>query len=517
MGCMSFNDIPKNDAERIDQFAWQAIRTWPVAAGFDPICDGLDFEQLTRWSLWDKVGRAIRAETDPEAFRLEEKTVVHRDWYSDTVNQRSSSPLGSFKPLVFLSRLKEKAAIFRGRGVAQKQAEDWLGWSRPAIYIPHPSARLERAAAGLMGRGFPVIVSDPTELVGYAGAHHFQRADRKNRHDTKVARRLHAAVSTGLNKQGISLLPYDSKLLFHQIEDQLLRIDRATDALAFFSPAALLLHGDNHAPYQEYVAVARCQGIPTMTFQHGLDCERYYLDDVYASTIAVWSENRRARYEKDSGRQPAMRVTGNPAFDHISSLPGKIDPIGEYMLWITRPHTSKFCYSPSRQPKEGLAILDALLDTLAKSPRRRLIVKAHPQDYRTLYRDRIDERDLTDRAAVSGSDLKSLLPNAKIVISEDSTGGLDAMLQGKILIHAHFAESAPVLPFCHYGAALPGFSKEMLAESLEKAEFLSSSELEEMLAGQRLFINHFAGELDGLAAGRQLAFFEEIMTKGTPS
>jgi len=510
---MKLSDIPHADTAGIDSFAWHAIKTWPEAAGFNPMHDGLDFGELVRWFLWSKVGRAIRAQLDPEAFKFEKNLFLQKDIYRPARRKMCYSQyLGALTPFFLISSLKNKvASLVPVKSNETKWADEQISGINPSIYIPHPSARLEKWAAALIKKGYPIIISDPTSLIGYSGAQCCPRVKALNI-DHTFAKQLYKAILKGLSRQGVSLLSFDTKFLYEQINAQLWHVEKATAELILSTPKALLMHGDNHSPYQEYVAVAKRCGIPTITFQHGLDCERYYLDDAYASSLAVWSGQRKQRYEKDSSSRPALlEVTGNPAFDSTTSLPKKINLDGDFVLWITRPHTSSFCYSPSRQPREGLDIFDALLDAMAKNSQVQLVVKPHPQDYAFLYESRIIERNLSDRIKVVSGDLQTLIGKAKIVISEDSTGGLEAMLQGKILIHSHFAESAPDLPFCQYEAALPGFTKDMIADSLSRAGHLSQLEQDGMLAGQHRFIHDFAGHLDGRAERRIITLCETFL------
>jgi hypothetical protein len=500
--------LPQDDTAALDLFAWQAIKGWPQAAGYDPIHEGLDFEELTRWSLWDKVGRAIRAGTDPEAFAFEERIVLHRGISAGAIRSEWLAP-SAFMAGVrrFISVLGDRL----GRGGSARARNRW---DKPTIYVPFPSPRLEPSVAGLARAGYPLILSGPSPLQEYDGCRISQLpAGAWGAYDRKFAGALQQAICEGLSRQGVRLLDYDMNLLERQIVEQLCLLRMAEAELATYRPKALLLHGDNHPPYQPFAAVAKRCGVWTVAMQHGLDCERYYLDDAYANAVAVWSDHRKRRYEQDSGRQPALlQVTGNPAFDKAEPLPVKIDATGDYLLWITRPHTPRYCYSPSRQPKEGLDILAAILAFMEKNQRLSLVIKPHPGDYAHLYRDRVAASPLASRTVVSEDGLPALVRNARVVVSEDTTGGLDAMLRGKILIHSHFSASAPILPFCGYKAALPGFSPEEMVESLARAERLSVMEREEMHAGQRRFIADFAGPLDGLADERRRSFLENILS-----
>lgn len=158
-----------------------------------------------------------------------------------------------------------------------------------------------------------------------------------------------------------------------------------------------------------------------------------------------------------------------------------------------------------------MSILHTLLQFLASNSSEKLVIKPHPGDYTDFYQESIDSNNLADRARLSDGELGHLVKNAKFVVSEDSTGGLDAMLQGKVLIHAHFAPSDAVLPFHQYGAALTGYSEEDLLGSLEFVNQLSESDRQEMLEGQKRFIKDFAGELDGRSSMRFVAMVKQVL------
>ncbi|MFC1452318.1 hypothetical protein ACFLSJ_03125, partial [Verrucomicrobiota bacterium] len=279
-------------------------------------------------------------------------------------------------------------------------------------------------------------------------------------------------------------------------------------------PDAILVPTDNHAPMVDVVLAARRRGTATIMLQHGLDCEHLVLDDAFASHVAVWGAERATRYTTRSACQPmAMAVVGNAHYDK-KAPPDALDSSGDYWLWVTRPHVPGKCYLPSRWPDEGLRILDALLSALGRDSRHRLRIRAHPFDYAFLYAERIRQAGLQDRAEVCDDSLWNLFPGARLVISEDSTAGMDAMMAGKVLVQSHLAESSPVMPFADRGAALPGLSSEMLADSLTRAERFGSGEHSRMWKAQRGFLHDFAGSLDGRAAERFAAFVKAVLEDG---
>jgi hypothetical protein len=109
--------------------------------------------------------------------------------------------------------------------------------------------------------------------------------------------------------------------------------------------------------------------------------------------------------------------------------------------------------------------------------------------------------------------LSNLLDDAGVVFSEDSTAGMEAMFYGKPLIHTHFANAPPSLPFVKYGAALPGFNRRDMRESLEKLRSCDSSLKNSLTVGQQHFLNDYAGPLDGGSRQRVCETIQEILGK----
>jgi hypothetical protein len=309
--------------------------------------------------------------------------------------------------------------------------------------------------------------------------------------------------------EGIELLPIDRANLRGELRLECSRIDEFTRLLERVRPRAVMLQADDVSPPLAWVSIARRLGIPSLVFKHGLDCEHRYHSQAFADGIMVWGPERAERYRRESVRQPRwLEVTGNPEYIEARP-PDALDRSGAGWVWVTRPHDPMKCYAPSRQPAEGLRIFRALEEASKRSSQRdvELTVKPHPTDLLEAYAG-------NGRLRLTHEPLGSVLPGAEIVISEDSTAALDAMLLGKVLVHAHFAPSPPVLPLVQYGAALPGFTPAQLADSLEHAATLSSLEASRMWEGQQRFIRDYAGPLDGRQAERAAELTRRVVEDG---
>ncbi len=499
---------------RIDRQAWEAIRCWPAHVDFDPIAQGLDFGDLTCWFLWEKVGRAVRHDIDPDTFAREEEMLR---WPRGSCRVQSGACQKHLWNR-FAGRLKNR---FYRHGKPSCQTPSVPGYrnakhNQPILFLPVPTARLLKTARSALEENYFSIVAleGDYEIPGITRIPYPKNLPEPDR---VFGDRLHHAILKGLGNQGIALLRPDSEQLHEQIGKQLIQLTAAQAYFDQVKPDILLLHADNHPTHQHYALIAQKLGLPSIMLQHGLDCERYYLDDAYASAIAVWGHDRRERYQRDSQHQPDhLEITGNPEYDHLQ-LPETLNRPGDDWLWATRPHSSGKCYSPSRSPLEGLEILRSIGRILQKTPGRNLIIKPHPYDDVGLYRDYIRQTSAHDRISiVEDASCWSLFRQAGIVLSEDSTVGMEAMFMGIPVIHVHFAPTPPTMRFTEYGAAFAAFSPASLEDALKEAESVSVSDQAELIQCQRNCLIEYAGPCDGHAAHRVHDFMVRC-SEGNPN
>lgn len=484
-------------AADLDPLSWQAICGWPARSHFNVVKNGLDYGALTRYFLWDKVPRAIRYQVSPDTFSLEAELLARR-------SAQKELPAEKGTPSSFWEQQVEQPFNCFIRRVGLRL--DHMG--RSVVFIPRQHAQL-RSTIEVLRTDSSFRLIAPDDLCN-AGIRTFQILP-KQPPDTAFAERLCDAMIEGLRTFGIDLLPVDQQTLRRQLLHQASVVRQAEAELAAMRPHIVLVFTDNHTPSQEYVAIANQRGIPTVMVQHGLDCEQYCLNDAYAHTVAVWGNARKQRYEKESQQQPTLiQITGNPRYDPLS-LPQQLCPGGNQWLWVTRPHGPEKCCLPSRSPREGLDILTAILGALKQNESAQLTIKPHPFDYADLYALEIEKQQLSDRVHITHDPLDTLLTQFDAVISEDSTAAMEAMFFGKIVIHSHFAASAPVLPLVAYGAALSGHHPDALQASLSQVSALTAQQRSDMLQAQRNFIDDYAGPLDGQASGRVTALINRVI------
>jgi len=487
--------------QELDGLAWKAIQEWPEHAGINVWKDGLNYQELSSWFLWDKARTAVIDAGQKETLASETMESIKPEPInlSPSLEKNKESLSNSLRK--YLRRQRDTQEITK----ETFNRHD----SKKLLYVPIVSERLESIVHRL-------LCEDAYQVVSYHAPRspihklNFLKTGFKYDPDRGFAGYLFDGVCRGFKKFDLIFPEGVRELLEKQLVDLTATVVSVEQEMQCLKPDAVLVHGDNHPPHQIYVMVARKMGLPSIMLQHGLDCERYYLDEAYATAIAVWGAERERRYRQKSSWQPRIRVVGNPQFDSLR-LPEAIDGCGSYWLWLTRPHTPEKCYAPSRSPEEGLAILKGLMKALDRHPDARLLIKAHPYDYPAKYLEIVAQSEYADRIKITQRDLQELFSDAAVVITEDSTAGMEAMFWGRPIVHAHFAPSEPTMPFVEYGAALPGFSEHQLMDSIASIHLMNLEDLQQFHDGQIKFLTDFAGPCDGQASDRVVSFIADVL------
>jgi len=492
-------------AEELDEYSGRATCQWHLHSNIEVIRNGLDFSELTRFFLLDKVPRAIRKIIDPNIFIPELE--------SNNVNSKIQWP----KTLIKSCKHAAKPTYNRIRNIYRQTRLKRLHANlrdKKIVYVPKDAVKLRNVIRCLNESKNTAIVvgQSPTKLPLITRIYRAPLAKNIENPDLEYASKLHKGILKGLRFFGIALIDEDAALLKKQIIKLECDINLLAAEFRMIRPHATLIVADNVPSHQAYVQIGRQKSITSIMLQHGLDCRHYSLDEAYADAIGVWGQARLKRYQRDSAHQPSLiKVTGNPEYKDLR-LPKKLSTDGKYWLWATSTHRLNKSYPVSRNlHREGIEIFKALLDILTRTPKAQLVIKPHKHDDLNIYRHYLANNKLKDRIKISNSKLETLIPKANAVITEDSTAGMDAMFFGKIVIHAHFAKTSPATPFIEYGAALPAYSKDMLRRALQHAPHLTESESVKMLEAQRTFIRDHAGPCDGKQDQRIITFIHEVL------
>lgn len=278
-------------------------------------------------------------------------------------------------------------------------------------------------------------------------------------------------------------------------------------------PSAIVVHADNHPPHQSYVLAAQELKIPSFMMQHGLDYEAYTLDEAYADHLMLWGEERLKRYlEKSINQDFQATITGSLEHEQVEIKLDKKNGRNEW-LWVTRPHNPDKCYTASRWPDEGRRILCALVEIMKSHPDASLVIKPHPYEETDQYDEVIQELPLSmrTRIKVNYNSIESAVSAAGIVFTEDSSAGLDAMLQAKLLINIHFCDDLPAIPYAEKGAALYAGNPEELEAAIESLMCFTIHDIQDMVKAQSRLSYSLIGAQDGLAVARATEILSDYL------
>lgn len=446
--------------ENLDKLAYKIVCDWAKSINFNPVRQGVDYSLIIRFYLWDKVGRALRIKHN---LSFNEVEVYNKDKVASPFYHEPLHSKGTYtKPLLKKGKL---------------------------IYIPFQVTHTDLLIKEFRKlKNYKIISKQITKEVQKKNV--VKNLDFKLKSEWRIE--LESAVFKGLKFFELDLIPNDRELLKNQIRGTLEITQLAFTELKKYKPNALYVHSDNHPPYINYVLVAKKLGIPTFTYQHGLDCELGYLDDCIADYVAVWSEVRKNRYLSDSKIQPEKyKIVGNHLLSISKKKDEKLNNINNKILFITRPHSPIKCYSVSRNYKEGINILEAIIVYLKEHKEVHLLIKPHPMDWIEGYKNVIIRECMEDRIKITFDGLHKLFSEGPLIITEDSTAGAESMYYNLTCIHTHFASSKPTLPFVNYNAAIFASNKKSLVNAIEKGFSLNIDDKEKMKVGQRRFVNDF--------------------------
>ena len=433
------NNINKEQFAELDKLAWHIVCNWHKDVNFDPIYDEIDFSLLTRSLFRTYVGRAIRKKYGVAGLDKEFSSSI-----ATTVYQKGSvlkRLVHSFRTYLRLknNRLKKVCYVPQyARPISSLCSE---------LFVDNDFLCVTRDTYKANKFIYPVKVKSPVDFID----------------------RLFDAFCSSLKKRELSIDEESLELLKSEISQLGTMYAVAHRELEVIQPDVILLYNDEALPQMCYVLIAKQMGIKTVCLQHGLACERFYLDEPYADLLLLWGCYSENRYLQSKNMFKSLfKVVGNPEYDYLDfSDCGHAKE--ESWLWVTRPHTPDKCYSPSRSESEGIDILNAILDALEKFPAERLIIKPHPYDYVELYKNIILKRNMNDRAVIVSDKLPiELFDGAKVVLSEDSTAGLEAVLYKKKLIHVNFSSQPAILPFADYKVGLLAENSQDLYIQLDK-------------------------------------------------
>jgi UDP-N-acetylglucosamine 2-epimerase len=442
---------------------------------------------LVDFFLWDKVSRAQRLKHNICSFESGFEAVI-------------PTPKIEKKSVGFKSVLKK---LVKGSNSPKVSA------NKNKIYIPVYSKRLNKVVNRLVEKeGYVVLCpaganTNLTLLQGEIKGSHIS---------SDILNELVELFQESLNFYHVELLGSDFDLLKVQIHSLGPMINQVLAHFDHYTPDMVLVHADNHPPMQVSVLEAKKRGIPVVMLQHGLDCELYYLDMLFADYVGVWGENRKQRYlATNQVEDSRLVVTGYPEYDNLKLNPFNCDSGKNKLLWLARPHNPEKCYQVNRFPNEGEQILNSFINILNLNQDLVLSVKLHPMEKVHVYHQIIEESGMIDRIQILDKLDDDSFDDILGTFCEDSTMALEMMFRGLPVVHLNFSNDPSSLNLESYEAVLPAFNEQQLGEAIINLKS-NSINVSEMEVAQKNCVSDFVHKLDGQSTIRFCELIKEVVS-----
>ncbi len=301
-------------------------------------------------------------------------------------------------------------------------------------------------------------------------------------------------------------------LLYHIVS--CFGMERFLRELLVQAEAKVLLTGTDIQPETKLaVAVARDLGIPSITLQHGIlppsPGDALHIP-AWSDHVAVWGQRSRAWFMEAGIQADRIAVTGCPRFDTYAHLRGEDkappDPEDAQVTLLLNPS------SPSLRAAMLHEFAGAVQDTTW-----RLVLRLHPaedmEQLRGVWRA-IAPQDTRARATLSQQEpLVGILQASDVVVTYDSTAGLEAMLLGKpvVVYGSHLFPTPSRYPTWDDAPLLtrPETLKERLQDLL-----LDPALRSKVVAIQDRFVVKESRNADGGATQRLTSFVIRIASSG---
>lgn len=237
---------------------------------------------------------------------------------------------------------------------------------------------------------------------------------------------------------------------------------------------------------------------PTLTLQHGIIYD-YFLSNFISDKMAVWGNLTKKIFVTRLKKKPeSINVTGSLFFDktypnykyvpRFSGLKRKIKIYGIFTTIYDNPK------------KETKNLINTIL-SLKNLKHAKISIRTHPGQRINSVVDYINKLRL--KVAINEPvSLKKFIMSSDLILAQDTTAGLEAILLGKPLVYLNLMGEKDNLPYAKLGAAIGVYKNSELFLKINK--FLSDRKKQDsMKKNQEKFIKNFL-LLEGKSATRIL-------------
>lgn len=258
--------------------------------------------------------------------------------------------------------------------------------------------------------------------------------------------------------------------------------------------------------------------VPSLVIQHGILAETNGHNILLADKYAAWGRAAVDWYKRFGNAPEKFEITGNPHFDIFANWKPQLskaalckrfnlDEDKGIILFATQ-QVNKF--SSFWTDDLFWVMADKLLTVMQQFPDKQLIIKVDPYEDIEPYRDRIIGGSYNNVVAVKDIDIYTLISFSEVIITLDSTVGLEAMIFDKPLITVNLTKRRDRVPYAEKGAAVGVYEEESLPLAIKKT-LIDHETISQLKIGRNRFFEEYVYGMDGKASERISRFIKHYI------
>ncbi|NQU94923.1 MAG: UDP-N-acetylglucosamine 2-epimerase [Candidatus Omnitrophica bacterium] len=295
-------------------------------------------------------------------------------------------------------------------------------------------------------------------------------------------------------------------LIFHDFVRFRRNIDTFLMVENAYNIKATILRNDIRELEKTLVSVSKKNDIPTLVIQHGILAEPNGHNVILADKIAVWGNRAVSWYEKFDNGPSKTEAIGNPSFDALTK-PMRLDKNKyiqnalklsrkKYLSTLITPCTEVHRFSSFETDDVSYNLIKHAIKAVKSIGEMNLVVKLHPNQNIRAFMELFKKEDKNYVIFVHKTNLHKLIAASDVVMTPDSTVGLEAVIMQKPVVAINLGKRPSLLPFTENGVALGVYKGDDIKNAIEKA--LHDKEVKKsMELARKDFVNDFVYKLDG--------------------
>jgi len=280
----------------------------------------------------------------------------------------------------------------------------------------------------------------------------------------------------------------------------------------------VVLRNDSKELEKTVIYTCRLFNIPSLAVQHGvlaLDNGHYI---VIADKVAVWGQASIEKYKRFGNDIRKFEITGNPRFDILPDWRPKITRELFFRKLGLDVHKKTILFASQQVNKFTsywtddffIAMAREIINLIKESVNKQLIIKTDPYEDPGSYKEMIRRGNYNNISIAENMHIYDLLFYSDILLTLDSTVGLEAMLFDKPVVTLNLGKRKDRVLYAEKGAAIGVYKKEDLPLAIEKV-LTDQNTIEQLKLGRKTFIEEYAYKIDGKASERITNFIKRII------